>query len=568
MNNILYLEVDEDITSAIDKLLKVKDQTVSIVVPKRSTLLQSIINLRLLKKSADEAGKRLVLVTNDRTATNLAGRVGLPVAENLKAKPVLPATPLEQPGHATDDVVEDEEEPPADAAEEMAPVTATAAAKPGPTTPVIARRAVGPDDTDGPSESKETTSDERASSEAKPGVSMPNLKIPNFDKMQKRLLWVGLGIGLLVVVWILSVVLETATVTLYVQGNKVPNDFNFTVDPTTQTTDVNSQTLAGQNLQLSKNLTQAVNATGTKTIGTNASGTMTIDNCLDSSPHTFVAGTQFSSGGKIFASTQNVVVPGGQGSFSGCSAPGVATVNVQASQPGDSYNLAAGPYTIVNVPASEQQGQNSIIAKGGQMSGGTSQQVTVLSQADVDKAVAALSSQDKDASTKALAAKAASDSHIFADSLVQTVGTPTVSPAVGSQTQTATLTLPVSYTELAVLNKDLQNLAQAQALIGVGNGNQVYDNGLSSATISVGQKNPGGVDTFSFNASAYGGQILDTKKIANSLRGKRFGDATDIAGQQPGVQRVAITLFPSWSLGLPMFSNNIKVKISVLSQGG
>jgi hypothetical protein len=46
----LYLEADEDITSAIDKLHKTVGDTVQIVVPKRSTLLQSIINLKLLKK--------------------------------------------------------------------------------------------------------------------------------------------------------------------------------------------------------------------------------------------------------------------------------------------------------------------------------------------------------------------------------------------------------------------------------------------------------------------------------------------------------------------------------------
>ena len=85
----LYLEVDEDITSAIDKLTKIDGTSVQVVAPKRSTMLQSIINLKLLKKAAADAGKELVLVTNDRVTHDLAGRVGLAVAPSIGAKPVL-----------------------------------------------------------------------------------------------------------------------------------------------------------------------------------------------------------------------------------------------------------------------------------------------------------------------------------------------------------------------------------------------------------------------------------------------------------------------------------------------
>src|SRR5262245_13014856 len=88
-DNALYLEADEDITSAIDRLTKSEGTSVQIVVPKRSTMLQSIINLKLLKKAAETASKELVLVTNDRIASDLAARVGLAVAPSIGAKPVI-----------------------------------------------------------------------------------------------------------------------------------------------------------------------------------------------------------------------------------------------------------------------------------------------------------------------------------------------------------------------------------------------------------------------------------------------------------------------------------------------
>jgi folate-dependent phosphoribosylglycinamide formyltransferase PurN len=77
-------------------------------------------------------------------------------------------------------------------------------------------------------------------------------------------------------------------------------------------------------------------------------------------------------------------------------------VAVIADQNGDSYNQAPATYTLPGLPVSQQTGQNSISAKGGQMSGGTSKTITVVTQADVDTAVAAAVEKDKDNIGKAL----------------------------------------------------------------------------------------------------------------------------------------------------------------------
>ena len=113
-DNALYLEVDEDITSAIDKLKSAPEGPVQIVVPKRSTLLQSIINLKLLKKAADSSNRELVLVTTDRIAGELAARVGLSVAPAVGAKTVVPdAKQPEAPGTNEEVIEASDPEPPA-----------------------------------------------------------------------------------------------------------------------------------------------------------------------------------------------------------------------------------------------------------------------------------------------------------------------------------------------------------------------------------------------------------------------------------------------------------------------
>src|SRR4051812_11001418 len=79
----LYLESDEEITSVVDRLKEIDDEEVAIVVPKRAGLLQSIVNLKLLRYQAEQMKKRISLVTTDKTGRNLASAVGLTVHQKL-----------------------------------------------------------------------------------------------------------------------------------------------------------------------------------------------------------------------------------------------------------------------------------------------------------------------------------------------------------------------------------------------------------------------------------------------------------------------------------------------------
>ncbi|MEJ7660498.1 MAG: hypothetical protein WKG07_13240 [Hymenobacter sp.] len=78
-----YLEPDEEITSVIDRLKTIDEREVAIVIPKRAGLLQSIINLKLLKQQGERQHKELSIITTDKTGRNLASAVGLTVYQKL-----------------------------------------------------------------------------------------------------------------------------------------------------------------------------------------------------------------------------------------------------------------------------------------------------------------------------------------------------------------------------------------------------------------------------------------------------------------------------------------------------
>jgi len=70
--DVIYIDVEDEITSIIDKLENAKSADVSLVLPKRAATLQSIVNMRLLKRAADTAKKEVVLVTAETALLPLA----------------------------------------------------------------------------------------------------------------------------------------------------------------------------------------------------------------------------------------------------------------------------------------------------------------------------------------------------------------------------------------------------------------------------------------------------------------------------------------------------------------
>src|ERR1700748_992884 len=83
----IYVDVDDEITAIIDKVDTAKGKVVALVLPKRCPVLQSVVNMKLLKRTADNNGKNLVLITNEAGLMPLAGATGLYVASTPTSRP-------------------------------------------------------------------------------------------------------------------------------------------------------------------------------------------------------------------------------------------------------------------------------------------------------------------------------------------------------------------------------------------------------------------------------------------------------------------------------------------------
>lgn len=83
MHQTFYIDIDEEITSIIDRLRHADAKEAVIVVPKRALLIQSIVNLKLLKKEAQNMGKQIMIVTQDKLGKLLVEKTGILVQQKL-----------------------------------------------------------------------------------------------------------------------------------------------------------------------------------------------------------------------------------------------------------------------------------------------------------------------------------------------------------------------------------------------------------------------------------------------------------------------------------------------------
>ncbi|MFC1810677.1 hypothetical protein ACFLZH_04205 [Patescibacteria group bacterium] len=81
---VLFTEIDDEITSIYDKLKKYKMRNIYVVVPKRAVIFQSIVNLRILRRKAEDLAKNVYIITNDQNGMQLAQRAGFTVFDKLE----------------------------------------------------------------------------------------------------------------------------------------------------------------------------------------------------------------------------------------------------------------------------------------------------------------------------------------------------------------------------------------------------------------------------------------------------------------------------------------------------
>jgi hypothetical protein len=83
VEQIIYLEVDDDIAAIRDRLEWAQARRVLLVIPPRCQTLSNLVNLKLLQRHVHNLAMEAALVTRDGTTGELANEVGFPVFSSL-----------------------------------------------------------------------------------------------------------------------------------------------------------------------------------------------------------------------------------------------------------------------------------------------------------------------------------------------------------------------------------------------------------------------------------------------------------------------------------------------------
>lgn len=548
----IYIDVDDEITAIIDKVRSSHERIVALVLPKRATVFQSIVNMKLLKRTADEAKKHLVLITGEAGLLPLAGSVGLYVAKTLQSRPEVPTV-------AGADHRGDEAEEAVDMAaateEKLDPSRAVGAYAAG-----SAEAADDLDEDDTIDLDNSTSAGAATAASKKPKKGGRRFSIPDFNKFRT---WIVIGGAALVVLIFMGyfalVVMPRATVTVKTDSTAVAANFDLKLDTAAQDADVEAGVIPAVLQQTQKTATQQAEATGQKNNGQKASGQVTVTNCSTANVN-IPAGTGFSSGSQTYVSTASAEVPKSGYEFTSggfkCKNDGTKTINVTAQTGGAVFNAEPRAYSIANVT------QENVRAQGGKMDGGTDQISKIVAQADIDGASQKLSAQDTTA-IKSELQKALESQGLYVVGETFTAGKPevTASAKVGDEAANVTITQKTTYTMVGTKQADLKKLIANAVNEEIDPTKQsILDYGIDSSVFKM-QSQQGTRTLVLYDGTAIAGSDLNIEEIKKQIAGKKANDAKSIIGDYPGVSEVKVEYSPFWVKSIPKKAGKITITV-------
>lgn len=552
----LYLEIDEEIPSVIEKLKQHPADDVVFVVPVGASLLQSVVNVKLLKRTADKTKKRLAFVTTDPVARHVASQVGIPVFVSPKDRRVVELPRARRATNERDEL-------------DLRPTPSRA----GGVSVHHYTEGAAADQSSSATELKRALTTGFASHAVPPPVaprtaqtvSPPSSASPVPASRRRRR---TVGLLLLALLTILGATgalayyYPQALVELTVVTEPYTADLSLTVDSSRQFVAADAVgVLSGDHLEQTAEATSEVTATGTKDLGTKAQGSATLENRLGQGVK-LSSGTTLVGSGQTFKTKSDVTIPAATASVDASGAvvvtPGRSETAIEAAAAGEGGNVAAATAFTVQDAGSTVQDKVSASAKGA-LTGGTSKQVTVVSDDDLAKAKTAAEEQAaKQAGDQA--SSSIGDKRLLENASRVTIVKQEANAAVGDERSSVSQTVGVKYEAIvfddvsfrAALTKQVESALGPDRMVVVGS-----DDASTSAVESADWSAGTFIVTNHVNTRV--SPRLDEGTLTSLLKGRSVQEAQRVLKSQSTIARASITIRPSWLPRLPSRAGAIRL---------
>ncbi len=532
--DVIYIDTEDDITAIIGKVKAAKAKIVALVPPKRIGAIQSAVNLKLVHRAAEQADKRLVLISNNAALMALAGSAGIPVAKNLQSKPELAEIPALEVDDG-EDIIDGDALSPTVKDDAVEAVLATEGVE------------------------KTAASSPKAALGAAAVAAKSKVKIPNFNSFRKKLLLIILAAVVLIggLVWAF-VFAPRATIIVQARTSDIALNTQVKLSDA-GTTSLKEGIVRIVTKSSKKDVSVPFTATGKKDVGEKATGTVRFK---ISNPAIYATGATIPAGTKVVASSGASFSTNSAVSFdsdeSGSVLAAGKTVAVTADASGTSSNGANGS-------ASGPSGFTTAFTVA--TSGGTDKTVTVVEQGDIDNvSEQVLTNSESDAAKQALAKEFGNEYVVLDGSFKANKDEVKPSPAVGAEAADGkgVLAGSVTYTLSAVPKGEMSKFLSeyfAQAIDGK-TSQKIYNDGIKTVSFTNVNAVEGGY-TAGVTTNGKVGPKVDENALKEFANGKKTGEIQDYARNVNGVENVEVKLSPFWVTSVPGDTKKISVEFKV-----
>jgi hypothetical protein len=342
-----------------------------------------------------------------------------------------------------------------------------------------------------------------------------------------------------------------------------PADLVVRADPATTSVDVAAATIPGLTVDIPVEVQDTFEATGKKKEETKASGSVTFVSKDPTKANAIPAGSVVrTAAGVAFATRSAVTVP--KAKIEGLTIiPGTATVRVTAVRGGPEANVA--PNTISVVPPAEDPVLLEVRNRAA-TAGGTRKTTTIVTQEDVDAAVASLDKRLRARFADAAAdpARAPEGTVLVPDTalLGPPLAAPDVEGLVGEEVESFDLTLSANGSVTAYAPAAARSVALARLAADVPDGYAIVE---GTATAESGEATA--VETMAdvpTTSSARIVRIIDEAAVRDLVRGK---SPVDAATALSSLGQVSVQVWPAFFPSVTTADARIEIRIEPAVEG-
>jgi hypothetical protein len=575
----IYIESADEITTVIERLKEASDAAVALVAPKGASLLQSLVNLKLARKAAADAGKTIVIVTTDKIGRNLCSQLGITVVSSEEAAAAAFAGEMSDEPADTDPKVvagvrvhtyfdEEAADNDADVAQpepiiipkEMMTKKEAEAAPQEPivvpdTTPTATPQAE-------PMARRTIARDDAPAAKAAPGgnnaaakkVASKEKALSSNDRRVLKLSTFFSAVALAGFAALALLFLPITEVTLLVRATDWDRQVELTASTTKETggpkhvpAEIVSVTVEGNH---------AFDATGVRRVGEKATGEVTFYNYDSTSAVTVPAGTRITANGRAFTTTEAVSIPGFTQAGGGAPrVPGTKKAPVTADEVGPESNVKDTNGIDIRV-------NNILLSSSVTTSGGSSQEIKVISNQDLMNAREALETLLKEKAIAKLK-DSLSNREVIAkdDADIFEMGNVSSDTPVGSEAQRASVTGSLSL-KRTVINKSSLNDVLVERLRAEQREDRSYEITKREFTITT-LAEDGTNLTLLANVAGKEAPIIRQEELPKKLAGASLAEGEQIVQAAAPAATVQIEHTPRWwpLKRYPTFDRYIKVSV-------